>query len=162
MKTVCIVRHAKSSWPLGIADFERPLNDRGKKDAPEMGRRLLKRNIPIDTLISSPANRAYTTCTLFAKELQYAPDKIQVLPELYHAPVTTFVTVIQQINDAYQSAAIFSHNPGITEFVNSLLENVRIDNMPTCGIYAVQSLTPDWSSFFTSELRFLFFDYPKL
>ncbi len=162
MKTLCIIRHAKSSWPLGMADFDRPLNERGKKDAPEMGKRLLKRKIPLDILISSPANRAYTTCTLFANELNYALDKIELVPELYHAPSTTFVNVVQHIDNKYNAAAIFSHNPGITDFVNSLLENVKIDNMPTSGIYAITSVSENWSSFFTSELRFLFFDYPKL
>lgn len=162
MKILCVVRHAKSSWPFGTDDFDRPLNDRGKRDAPEMGKRLKNRNIPIDVLVSSPAKRAFTTSSLFAEEMKYSKDNILVIPELYHAPVSTFVKVTEQLNDKFTTAAIFSHNPGITEFVNTLIENVRIDNMPTSGIFAVASSAENWRFFFTSELRFLFFDYPKL
>ncbi len=162
MKTLLMVRHAKSSWSTGVDDFNRPLNERGKKDAPAMGKRLLDKNIQLDILVSSPAKRAFTTCALFANELQYNVDKIEIIPELYHAPVTTFVKVITHLNDSFTSAAIFSHNPGITEFVNTLIEEVTIDNMPTSGIFAVTSSSQNWSSFFKFELRFLFFDYPKL
>lgn len=160
MKTLYIIRHAKSSWgDFTLPDFERPLNERGKKDAPEMASRLLKRRAKIDVFISSPAKRALKTCKLFCKAFDYDTDNIQIVDKLYHAPSSVFYEVISAIDDKYSSAAIFSHNPGITDFVNSLAVEVRIDNMPTCGIFAVDWQGKMWKDL--NDAHFSFFDYPK-
>ncbi|MFT3979188.1 MAG: histidine phosphatase family protein [Ferruginibacter sp.] len=163
MKRIYMVRHAKSSWgEFGLPDFDRPLNERGKKDAPEMARRLLQKNVKIDQFISSPAKRARNTCKAFCEVFNYAEENILFIDELYHAPAATFRQVIKNISDVYESVAIFSHNPGITDFVNSLVENVSIDNMPTCAVFAVSSEAGSWADFFTAERSFLLVDYPKL
>ena len=161
MKTLILVRHAKSSWEeVGMDDAERPLNERGKKDAPEMASRIKEKNINVDIFISSPAKRAYKTAKYFAEEYDLDKKEILVANKLYGASVTAFLEVISSIDDKYQTAAVFSHNPGITEFVNTLT-SVRIDNVPTCGIFAVQASTNNWSEFLKAEKKFLFFDYPK-
>lgn len=161
MKTLLVIRHAKSSWDNASQDdFDRPLNSRGHYDAPEMARRLLARQMQIDTFISSTAVRAFTTATYFAKAYRLSEKKIIAVPELYHASVAVLFRTISQIDNHYQSAAIFSHNPGITAFVNELC-SVKIDNMPTCGIFAVESDTLQWKDFQWAEKSFLFFDYPK-
>lgn len=161
MKTLILVRHAKSSWAeIGLSDFERPLNDRGKKDAPEMAKRIANRKIAIDLLVSSPAKRARKTANIFAETLLMDPKQIQFVPELYLAGVHDFERVVKSIDDQYQSVVIFSHNPGITEFANSLTP-VRIDDMPTCAVYAMTSNSSSWKNFPDSEKSFLFFDYPK-
>ncbi len=162
MKTLYVIRHAKSSWgDFTLPDFERPLNDRGKKDAPFMAKRLLQRNVRIDAFVSSPAKRALKTCKLFCKEFDVAEEKIKLIDALYHAPKETFYQVIGQLDDRHGSVAIFSHNPGITDFVNSLTPELRIDNMPTCAIMAISCDTESWSSFKTDPKTILFFDYPK-
>jgi phosphohistidine phosphatase len=162
MKTVYIIRHAKSTWAnIGQRDFDRPLNERGHKDAPAMAERLLNKKIEIDAFISSPAKRARQTCEHFYAVLGKEKDPILFIDELYHAPCETFYTVIGEMEDKYERIAIFSHNPGITEFVNSLTNSVRLDNMPTCGIFCITVNSNTWSSFKQSEKKFEFFDYPK-
>ncbi|MBX9733153.1 MAG: histidine phosphatase family protein [Chitinophagaceae bacterium] len=162
MKQLIIVRHAKSSWAnIGMSDFERPLNERGNRDAPEMANRLIKRNVPIDTFISSTANRAFSTATYFAKAYGQKHSDIIGISELYHASPATFFEVIKQLNDESNTVALFSHNPGITDFVNQLTDT-SIDNMPTCGVFAVKIDTNDWAEFMHAKKTFWFFDYPKL
>src|SRR5690349_9793579 len=96
MKTILLVRHAKSSWEnFSVTDEERPLNDRGKKNAPEMAKRLLKKNIAIDAFISSPAKRAKTTAEYFAEEYGVSKKKIILIPELYMAAAAAFINTIQ-------------------------------------------------------------------
>lgn len=163
MKTLYIIRHAKSSWgDFTLPDFERPLNERGKRDAPVMAARLVDKKIKIDVFISSPAKRALKTCKAFCKEYRYHDDNIQVKEELYHASVETFYKVVANIPDAHDSAAIFSHNPGITEFVNSLGTNVEVDNMPTSGVFGVSVSADNWRDFKSAEKKCILFDYPKL
>ena len=162
MKTLYVVRHAKSSWAdFGQPDFDRPLNERGKKDAPVMARRLLDSGVTIDCFVSSPAKRALKTCKLFCEIYQRETGDIVLENKLYHAPSSIFYEVIESIPDNYNSAALFSHNPGITDFVNSLGVNVKIANMPTCAIVAVHMLADSWKKFGDSKKEYLFFQYPK-
>lgn len=160
MKKLYIIRHAKSSWPLGAPDFDRPLNERGKSDAPAMAKRLLKKGEEIELFVSSPAKRAITTCRFFAEAFDVKEKKIQQVDELYHASPDTFFQVIGKLDNKKDSAAVFSHNPGITEFVNKLTD-LKLDNMPTCGIFAVDVMTDDWGEINTAEKKLRFFDYPK-
>lgn len=161
MKTLLIVRHAKSSWNnASISDQDRPLNDRGRRDAPLMAQRLIRTNVTIDLFVSSPALRARTTAELFMRAYGRPEKELLIIPSLYHAAVQVFKEVITGLGDRYDSVALFSHNPGITAFVNTLT-SVRLDNMPTCGIFAVTSLAASWSEFPTAGTTFWFFDYPK-
>ena len=161
MKTLIMVRHAKSSWAEpGLSDFNRPLNDRGKKDGPNMARRLKKKSITIDLFMSSPAKRAKRTAELFADELEYPQDKILLIPELYEASVVDFNKVISTTPDSVNTIILFSHNPGITAFANTL-SNAKIDNMPTCAVFAITMGSDKWLDFAKEEKKFLFFDYPK-
>jgi phosphohistidine phosphatase len=162
MKNLLIIRHAKSSWDsLAQRDFDRPLNDRGNRDAPMMAKRLQKREVEIDAFVSSPANRALSTATYFAEAYDRKPKHIIKVDILYHAEVEVFYKVIEELDDDYKTVAIYSHNPGITYFVNSLT-NTRIDNMPTCGIFAVKAQIKSWQDFRKAAKDFWFFDYPKL
>ena len=161
LKTLIIVRHAKSSWEDVMQnDFDRPLNERGKEEAPIMGKRLANKKINIDVFVSSPAKRAYKTAKLFIKEFDRSKDEILLVKELYEASVTNFQQVVKSLDNKFDSAAIFSHNPGITDFANSL-SLVKIDNMPTSGIFAVKASVKKWSDFNSAIKEFLFFDYPK-
>lgn len=162
MKSLLIIRHAKSSWEFtALNDFERPLNDRGKEDAPEMAARLLKKNIKVNVFISSPAKRAKKTAQLFAVEFKHKKEEIIYIDSLYNASVDVFYKTIANLDDALNNVALFSHNSGITEFVNTLTE-IRIDNVPTCGIFGVKVHSGTWRDFTTAKKEFWFFDYPKL
>ncbi len=161
MKKVLIVRHAKSSWETSApSDFERPLNERGNRDAPEMAKRLLKKEIDIDAFVSSPANRALTTATYFAEAYGVKHKNIIRIPALYEASVQIFFDVLSEMDNDHKTIALFSHNPGVTYFANQLT-STRIDNMPTCGIYAVKCDVKKWKDFAEAEKEFWFFDYPK-
>src|ERR1700733_8612298 len=104
MKTLLIIRHAKSSWENAIVnDMERPLNERGRRDAPAMAQRLLQSGVRIDLFVSSPAKRARTTAELFIHEFKRQEKEILFIPELYHAPVQTFREVIINLDDRWES-----------------------------------------------------------
>ncbi len=161
-KTLLLIRHAKSSWDIStLNDFERSLNERGKKDAPAMAKRLIHKKISIDAFVSSPAKRAKKTAELFCQEYKKKEKEIIFITKLYHASPDTFFEVIAELDNSFNTVAIFSHNMGITEFVNLLVKDVRIDNMPTCGIFAVRMNAKKWIDFKTAKRDFLFFDYPK-
>jgi phosphohistidine phosphatase len=161
MKSVLIIRHAKSSWDHVLQkDFDRPLNERGYKDAPAMAKRLLEKNIAIDAFISSPAARAYTTAAYFAKCYGKKEQDIITVPALYEAAAQVFYNVIKKTDDVFDDIAIFAHNPGITDFVNGLT-TTRIDSMPTCAIFVVRADINSWKDFEKAKKTFWFFDYPK-
>ena len=161
MKQLLLIRHAKSSWAdFSIKDFDRPLNDRGKKDAPMMAERLRKKNIDIDAFIASPAKRARKTAEAFVKEFKDKKKDIEFYEELYLAGPSVFFDVISKTNDKHDTIAVFSHNEGITSFAN-MLTTTRIDNIPTCGMFAVKAKIKHWSEFESAEKEFWFFDYPK-
>jgi phosphohistidine phosphatase len=160
LKTLLVIRHAKSDQSFFGNDFERPLNDRGKKDAPVVASRLLEKNIAIDAFVSSPAKRAKKTAEIFCQTFKQQTDDILFISSLYHAPSQQFYEVIKTLDDKDNTVAIFAHNPGITYFVNELAA-VRIDNMPTCAVFAVQADIEHWKDFAKAKKEFLFFDYPK-
>jgi phosphohistidine phosphatase len=161
-KILYLIRHAKSSWETGVlSDFDRPLNERGKKDAPEMATRLKDKKFAIDAFVSSPAKRAKKTAELFCEIYKVSEKSIQFIPELYHAHCSTFFDVIASLDYTFNNIAIFSHNPGITEFVNMLTNTVEIDNMPTCSIFGIKIFTQNWADFKVAKKEFLLFDYPK-
>ena len=161
MKSVIIIRHAKSSWDsIDVDDFDRPLNERGKDDAPKMAKRLLERNITIDTFISSSAKRARKTAAIFIKEFGGHKEDVVLLQDLYLAGPEAFYNAIAQAPASANTIALFAHNPGITEFANELTD-VRIDDMPTCAIFAVKADIKDWSAFRDAQKQYWFFDYPK-
>jgi phosphohistidine phosphatase len=161
MKTLLLVRHAKSSWDdPSMNDIDRPLNDRGKKDAPEMAKRLADKKIKIDALVSSPAKRAKQTCKHFAKEFDLKKKNITIEQRLYEAGPDNFSEVVEDLKNKWDAVAIFSHNPGITYFANSLTET-HIDDMPTCSVFAIRIDIDKWKDFKTAKKEFWFFDYPK-
>jgi phosphohistidine phosphatase len=145
---------------MSMDDRDRPLNDRGKRDAPVMAERLLERKLEIDAFISSPAKRARKTAEIFAKTFDQGKKDVEIMEELYEAGQNDFDSVIANLPNKYTTVAIFSHNPGITEFANGLTPT-KIDNIPTSGVFAVKAETNDWKSFASASKHLLFFDYPK-
>jgi phosphohistidine phosphatase len=161
MKTLLLVRHAKSSWDdASLPDFERKLNYRGKSDAKMMAKRIKEKEIDIDLFVSSPAKRAKKTAKIFMKELDAKEKNLQLIPSLYEGSVHDFYDAVENLPHKENVVALFAHNPGITEFINSL-DCSPIYEMPTCGVFAVKIKTKDWKDFRQAEKEFLFFDYPK-
>lgn len=161
MKTLYILRHAKSSWDSpDLDDFQRPLNDRGEKDAPRMGKRLRKENISPDLICSSPATRALTTAQLVAEELGYKTKAIHEEPKLYHAGGDTILDVVRGFDDKHNAIMIVGHNPGMTEFANDLL-NEEIDNIPTAGFVAAKLNIDQWKEARWGCGEMELYEYPK-
>lgn len=126
-----------------------------------MARRLLKRNMKIDAFISSPAVRAKQTCFAFMEVFEKEESQIQLQSQLYLAEPEVLAQAIARIPEDVSSAAVFSHNNGLTDYANTLT-NARVDNMPTCSIFAVKAEVDNWKDFAKAKKEFLFFDYPKL
>lgn len=161
MKTLYLLRHAKSSWDdPDLKDFERPLAARGISDLPLMAERFVARNARLDCIICSPAVRTKTTAKMFAKQIGFPSDEIGSNPELYFAGSNMFLKAASLLDNEYESAMLVGHNPAITEFVNEMAGS-DIDNIPTCGL--VQLLLPidAWSEIEFSKAELVGFDYPK-
>jgi len=161
MKTLIVVRHAKSSWDdPELSDFKRPLNDRGERDAPRMAKRLKEKDFCIDAVVSSPAVRALTTCHVFADVLKFPRDQVHEIKELYHAGDEIILSAVKKIGDHAKVAMLFGHNPGLTDFVNNLLDE-DIDNVPTTGIICCKLKIEKWSDAKWGCGKMEFFDFPK-
>jgi phosphohistidine phosphatase len=161
MKTLYLARHAKSYWKdQSIPDFDRPLNSRGKRDAPFMGEVLKDKKVIPDLIISSPAKRTKKTAIEIASKIGYSEKKILYKEELYEASSNTILKVLNKIDEKYNSVMIFAHNPGLT-LLNNHISNNYIENIPTCGIVALQ-LDKKWNELSKNTCKFLYFEYPKL
>lgn len=161
MKEIVLVRHAKSSWKdLSCSDFERPLNKRGKHDAPRMGDRLRSAGHAPDCILSSPATRAATTANIIAEILDFEQERIAFIRELYLADVDVLLASVQSLDNQADSALLFAHNPGITEFAN-YLSGSEIENVPTCGTVHIRFAVTDWNEISRNSGELVLFDFPK-
>ena len=161
MKTLYLIRHAKSSWKYpALSDDERPLNKRGKQNAPDMGKKLKKKGVVPALLVSSHARRALDTARLMAEELGYAKKQIMVDERLYHASIADFMEVIEEQDNKADALMLFGHNPGLTELANTFC-SVYVDNIVTAGIYAIRFDTDLWAAVPNMQGEVLFYDYPK-
>ncbi|UCG86696.1 MAG: histidine phosphatase family protein [Gemmatimonadota bacterium] len=161
MKTLTLVRHAKSSWKdPALADHDRPLNKRGKRDAPRMGKRLAQASICPDLIITSTAVRARTTAETIASEIGYPTAHILMDEGLYLAGASGVLELIRGLGDANNHVMLFGHNPDITNLVN-LLTDDHIENVPTCGIVHIRFHTTTWAKVGTVPAELISFDYPK-
>jgi phosphohistidine phosphatase len=133
MKTLFLIRHAKSSWDdPALADKNRPLNDRGKRDAPKVGERLAKAGARPDLILSSPAKRALDTAQIIAGKLDYKRKNIVVDDRLYAVESEVLLDVIRRLDDEAEFVMLFGHNPELTELAHRL--SSKISHMPTCAV----------------------------
>lgn len=161
-KTLYLLRHAKSSWKdSSLANYDRPLNKRGKRDAPEMGQRLVKQGIRPDLIVSSPARRAKNTAEAIAEAVGYAAPRIRWESSLYHAIPETLLRELQCTSNSHSSLMLVGHNPGFTDFCN-LLSEQPVDNIVTAGIVCLEFDVNSWAEVTTEEGGALvWYDYPK-
>lgn len=160
MKTLFLVRHAKSSRDdATLADKERPLNDRGQRDAPKMGERLADRDVKPDLILSSPARRALTTAEIIAKKLDYKVKDIVVDERLYAATPDDLLDVIHKLADKSKRVMLFGHNPELTELAHRL--SSKITDMPTCAVAEFAFDVRTWSNVGKQEPARVMLHYPK-
>lgn len=161
MKRLLICRHAKSGWKdQTLSDFERPLNKRGKRDAPVMGQRLVKHKAIPDLIMTSPAKRALATAIQYAEILGYPEEQIVTNRSQYAASVAQLVSLIQQTKKSVSTLMIVGHNPESTQLAN-FLSVLQFDSIPTCGIVALEFSLNSWQGIDEAVGKLLFFDFPK-
>src|ERR1700756_2242871 len=160
MKTLFLIRHAKSSWDdTALPDKDRPLSNRGRRDAPKMGNRLAKRDVKPDLILSSPARRALTTAEVIAKKLDYKLKDIVVDDRLYAGGADDLLNVIRELGDESERVMLFGHNPELTELAHRL--SSEITHMPTCAVAEFKFNANSWSSIGKAKLAKVALDYPK-
>lgn len=161
MKTLYLIRHAKSDWSIGhLSDIDRPLNERGYGDAHKMSLVLKEKKIVPDLIISSPAVRAISTALIFCRALDYDPKSILINKQLYDTSVKEYIQAISKIDNKHQTVFLFGHNPTITNTANSLT-NALAEEMPTCAIVGVLSDVKEWDVFSKNTNTLSLFDVPK-
>ena len=161
MKTLTIVRHAKSSWKdPHLSDRERPLNKRGERDAPVMGQRIAAAGIRPSLILSSPAVRAWTTAKVIAAQINYPREFLQQERRLYMAGVSDMLDVIVAQDEGFNSLMLVAHNPGLTDFANFLVPGLT-NNLPTAGVVSVNIDQDSWSLYERPKTELIFHDWPK-
>lgn len=160
MKRLTLIRHAKSDWSdASLNDFERPLNNRGKKAAPQMGARLARRGDPPELIISSPARRARKTAVLIARELDMDKATIVFQEEIFEARSKTLVKLLRSCKKC-ASLALVGHNPGLTDLGQWLCPDAP-DWLPTCGVLTLDLAIDDWNDVKKGCAVLVDYDYPK-
>ena len=161
MKTLYLVRHAKSSWKYPeLDDFERPLNKRGSQSAPLMGKILKKLKVAPDLVMSSPATRAAMTARIIAGKINYPLEEIQYTESIYEFSEDKLINVIEQIDDAVKKAMLVGHNPGLTDLANYISDH-PVSNIPTCGVFCVHLDIASWAEIDEHCGKLEFFEFPK-
>lgn len=159
--TLYITRHAKSSWSdPNASDYDRPLNERGVRNAAYMAEVFRKRGEPVDLLVSSTANRAKTTALYFAKELGVDSKDVLWMKELYHSTIPTLIRTLNDLPKSKTRVMLFGHNPGLTELVE-YLSSEDIGNLPTCGMVRLDFPGDDWALVSRDLGTLVWMDYPR-
>ena len=162
MKTLYLLRHAKSSWSFDdLSDHDRPLNGRGRDDAPRMGQALHKRGIVPAVVLASSAVRALSTAALVTRELGFPHDKIRVEPAIYQADVPTLLALVRSLPAGAESALLVGHNPTFTDLANELSPGSPIAEMPTAAVVCLRFAVDSWAEVARTNAEFYFFDFPK-
>jgi phosphohistidine phosphatase len=161
MKHLLLMRHAKSSWAItGQADFERTLNERGAKDAPEMGKRIAHQKFHPELMITSPAKRTLKTAKEVAKQIGYKEAMIEQDPTIYEAHTDEILYIIRNLDDALHKVMIIGHNPAFTSLVGILTDSL-IENMPTAGVALISFEMESWRQIAAHTGKLEWFDFPK-
>lgn len=160
MKKIYLIRHAKASWDnLHLADIDRPLTEQGKTDAHWTGQQLKEQKIKPDVIVSSPAKRSLDTAEIIAEEIKYPLKKIVTLPQIYNAGVETLITAMQELDNQFNTALFFGHNPTLTWLAHYLCDDFK-PNISTCGVVGIEFVADNWANITESEGKFLFFLHP--
>ena len=162
MKKLILIRHAKSDWGgEGLKDIDRPLNDRGYDDAYRLSEWFFKNQDVPQQFISSDATRALSTANIFARNLMYPTNQISIVPQVYESSAEVLKNVITEIDNKLDYVVLFGHNPGITNLVNELAQEIFYDNIPTCGIVCLEFDVKTWKEVPTKKAKKVFNQFPK-
>ncbi len=161
IKNLIVIRHAKSSWDSpSLQDLERPLNQRGERDAPFMGGLLKSRGLLPDHIACSPALRARATALLLATAVGYAPEAIAFDPQIYGHGLLGLLAVVHGLDADWQRVYLIGHNPDLMLLVNRLTGE-ELAHLPTCGIVSMEFKVTDWPHIMEGSGQLRLFDFPK-
>ena len=161
MRTLTLLRHAKSSWSdSSLADHERPLSGRGERDGPVMGQRIAAAGIRPSLIVSSPAIRAWNTAKIVANEIAYPLEFLQRDSALYLAGLNSLIDFVGRQDEGFSSIMLVGHNPGLTEFANYLCPGLT-NNLPTCGVVSVSMDAETWDLRGDASISMAHHNYPK-
>jgi phosphohistidine phosphatase len=162
MKTLYIVRHAKSSWDFPeLPDEERPLLKKGEKRTEKIANFLLEKKVSVDHIISSHAVRALDTAKIIAYTLHYPEEDIAISGIVYHASSDQLYDLFFELSDDIESLMIVGHNPTFTNFANHFL-NKEIDWLPTSGVVSINFKTDQWTQVPLAKRKTNFIIFPKM
>jgi phosphohistidine phosphatase len=160
MKTLIIFRHAKAEKNDLLKDYDRGLTDRGKTDALEMSKRLLKKDFKPDLIISSPAKRTYKTARILANHLGYDEKNIDLNSQIYQANVEDLLFIIRELDDKNSNVILVGHNPTVTGIIGYLTPNF-IEHLPTSGFAQIQFDMKTWKMIKQLSGNLSFVDFPS-
>ena len=159
MKKLYIIRHAKSSWDdIDLDDFNRGLNKRGRKNAPMMAKRLKKRGVMPDIILSSSAKRAKKTAKILANGIGF-PKKIKFDNELYDVLPSVLHKKIRNLKNKHTTAFLIGHNPELNMIAEDYIK--FNENIVTCGVLEIEFNCERWSEVGSDNAKFISYDYPK-
>lgn len=162
MKTLYLVRHGKSSWRhKELRDIERPLKKRGVNDAHVMASHLRQKGVKPDLIISSPARRAHQTATIFAEEMEYDTDNIEVNRSVYSSLYEELLAVILGLNDEYNTIMMFGHDPTLANIASHLTHHV-FEKISTSGVVCITFHVDKWENITERSGHLEFSIYPKM
>ncbi len=160
-KILILARHAKSSWEdIGLSDHDRPLNPRGRRDAPRMADRLAERGPSPERIVSSSAVRARATAEVFLDRLGLSSEDLVIEPAIYGADCADLIEIIRSLDDRYDCIMLVGHNPTFVE-VAGRLDPGCVGHLPTCSVVTLELDGGGWSDGREGAFRLLDFDYPK-
>jgi phosphohistidine phosphatase len=162
VKRLTLVRHAKSDWgDASLEDFERPLNARGERDAPEMARRMVEAGLKPTLIVTSPAVRALATARVFARAFGYPARRIRHADEAYLASPGTLLEIVRGLGGRSRHVMLFGHNPGISQFATLLTGDDSLGDVPTAAVVSLAIDAKSWGDLQPGSAERELYDYPK-
>lgn len=162
MKKLIFIRHAKSDWGNeGLKDIDRPLNERGYIDAYLQSEWLFSHHDVPQLFVSSDAARALNTALIFARQLNYPSGEVLIHSGIYEASSEKLKAIVSELNNEINYAVMFGHNPGFTNIVNELIDDLFFENIPTCGIVSLEFNSKSWQDAVKSKGKVAFHRFRK-
>lgn len=158
-KNIFLIRHAEAESNNDISDFDRHLTQKGIKEASEISGKMHNRGLAPQLVLSSPATRALSTAKIFAENLSLDLNKIQLENTIYEASVTTLLSLINHLDNNYSTAALFGHNPGMSELL-AYLSNGYLGAIPTSGIVMLEFDQDSWAAISEGSGHIKWYAYP--
>jgi phosphohistidine phosphatase len=156
MKKIILMRHGKSSWEYDVSDIERPLKPRGIKDSKLVAEAFELKKLENLSIYSSPANRAYSTCKIFANIINYPLNEVEIIEDLYDFGGSSVINFVKSLSDSKKNVMIFGHNHAFTS-ISNIFGDKFIDNLPTAGLVVLNFDISSWKDLKKGKTELMLF-----